>query len=346
MATKCCRNLIIDDLLNIVPISDRCPPIIQTVADINDAVDGTVIGQLTVERYISGETQHIHLYRWHGASWAAQIDSSSKAVAGFFESFEFSTSAGPWEFSLDAGITWLSADVIFDTPVSVIDTWFRNLDNNCIYSNIPQIPLAIYCVAQGSILASDPLFFFGTINGIQADVTANVLATYANWEGNTTTITTITPQADISGSPYFVVTMIYDSATTPPTNLGLYVNPFVDPPVVGEIIPVLTTNCVRNCYQAVFNAANLSTEGLTAISAFSRTDYYDWGAIVAFDDPTAAAQNLAGLIAVGFLEPTATLTYSFNGFEVTVEICTAKDMYQFSWGTNMADSGTANFTQL
>lgn len=319
-----------------------CPPIIQTVADISEAVDGTQDGQLTIVRYIDGSgDQHIHLYYWDGADWILLIDSSSRLTGGVFDTFQFNNPVDSnWFYSLDEGATWLQdTELVLDPPVSSITIWFKNIVNGCIYTNVPQLPLQVsYCVDYFTMDITDPLFFFGTINGIQADDTANVLATYTNWEGNLTAI----PFNNFLGSEG-IVSIFRDSLTPAFSNMGTYVPFGGGPPVVWS--PPITL-CTTNCYQAVFTAADLSTEGLTAISAFGGLDQYDWGTIVPFDDPTASAQNLAGLIAGGFLEPTATLEYSFNGLEVTVTVCTVLTMYQFAWGTNAMDQGIANFTQL
>lgn len=340
MATnRCCRNIIIDNLLGIIPV-DSCPPIIQTVADINDAVAGTVVGQLTIARWADGSKYHIHLYEWDGADWVLVIDTTTGGSLTEFDSLEIESIVSPWQITVDQGAVWTDSTVTFDPVVTSIEVWYRNTTSGCVYTNVPIIPLVVeYCVEVYEVDVSDPFFFFGTINGIQADDIANVAATYADWEGNLTSRTNVALYGTSPGS----IVIMRDSLTPAFSNLGTYV-PF------GGGDPVVwapsTINCTTNCYQAVFTAADLSTEGLTAISAFSGVDYYDWGTIVPFDDPTAAAQNLDGLISAGFLEPGATLSYSFNGLEVTVGICSIKPMHQFSWGTNIADQGTANFTQL
>ena len=94
-----------------------CAEIIQTVTNIADAVDGTVVGQLTVERYeISGD-YHIHLYYWNNSDWTIILDTSSlyqsADPAGFYD-YQFNKFSNNWQYSLDQGQTWTDTeDYIF-----------------------------------------------------------------------------------------------------------------------------------------------------------------------------------------------------------------------------------------
>ncbi len=320
------------------PPTDSCPQIIGYYADINDAPAGTNVGDLAVERYVDvSENQHIHLYEWNGLNWDGYIDTSFRPVDGLFDEMIINNLDNGWQISLDQGATWITdpANVPIDPPSATVDVWFKKGVTGCIYTNIPQIPLAIYCVESYLVDTSDPLFFFGLINGVDAGDLGAVLASYTNWDSNPTAIPSVT-----NGASGLAIVIFRDSATPAFTNMGVY-TPFDGPPTVDWTPSVI--NCTRNCYRAVFNSTDLDTEGMTSISAMSGDDSFNWGSIIPFSDPTAATQNLAGLITGGFLEPTATMTYTFNGLEVTVDICTVKDMYQFVWGTDVSDLGTANF---
>ena len=197
---------------------------------------------------------------------------------------------------------------------------------------------------MGQILNTDAVFFFGTINGIQADDTANVLATYTSWQGNPTVIPSIYPQSGVDNE-YFSIVIIYDSTSTPPTNVGTYANPFSDPPVVGQIIPVLSTDCQRNCYEAVFTVDDLSTDSLTGLTFNGQA--YDYTHDFPMIDPDAAAADyLFWLVTDGVLEPSATVTITLNGLEVTMTICTVRTLTDGAWSDGVTQQGTFTFTQL
>jgi hypothetical protein len=323
--------------------TDSCPPIIQTVADISLAVDGTVTGQLTVERYIDdAQNQHVHLYEWDGADWILLIDSSSLYyIDEGFRDFQFQPSSIIWECSVDEGVTWFpDSTIVFDPPVTSITVWFRNTVNGCVYTNLPIIPLEItYCVEYSLFDNSgDPTFLFGTINGADAGDAVAVAATYANWEGNPTAIATY----DNSITPA-LISIFRDSLTPQFVNFGVFQDILANPPVT---IPIDTVSCISNCYQAVFTVDDLATDSFTGVTFNNNT--FD----ITFDSPlidptTAAAAYLAGLISANMLEPTATINITLNGNEVTMTICTVRVLVSGEWSDNpVTHSGTFNFNLI
>jgi hypothetical protein len=319
--------------------TDSCPPIIQTVADISLAVDGTVTGQLTVERYIDGDgNQHIHLYVWDGATWVEDIGTSFRVEGGLITEMNIEI-ANTFEISVDGGVIWDNETITFDPPVASVETWFRNTVNGCVYTNLPIIPLEItYCVEYSLFDNSgDPTFLFGTINGADAGDAVAVAATYANWEGNTSALATY----DNSTIPA-LIQIFRDSLTPPFVNFGTFQDILANPPVT---IPIDTVSCGSNCYQSVFTVTDVDLDGVTALhsSAGANIDTDE----IMFSDPTWAAQYLAICIAAGFLEPTATMTLSLNGNEVTLTICSVAGMAGGDWSNDDgSDSGTFTFTQL
>lgn len=135
--------------------NDSCPLIIQTVADISEAVDGTQDGQLTIVRYIDGDgNQHIHLYGWNGSIWVEFLDTSSRLESGLFVFYGIAVGEAGWEVSVDEGATWVTGDVTFDPPVASIAAWFRNIESGCVYTNVPQLPLENACYV-GAVIYPD-----------------------------------------------------------------------------------------------------------------------------------------------------------------------------------------------
>lgn len=135
-----------------------CPIVIGEYGSIDAAPDGTSVGQLVVVRYITDDTRnHIHLYEWNGTIWEIKIDTSSAIDLGFFLKFQIEDLDTLWEVSIDEGVTWLNTvfNYNIDPPQTSITIWFRNTDNGCIYTNLPQIPL---CPTNAGIWP-DPLTF-------------------------------------------------------------------------------------------------------------------------------------------------------------------------------------------
>ncbi len=329
-------------LPNGVGPTDSCPPIIQTVADILDAVDGTVVGQLTVERYVDGDgNQHVHLYEWDDGQWKSAVETNAFLTAGVYTVVNVPAIEANWQLSTDQGAIWKSGDANVVPPAATVEIWFRNTVNGCIYSNIPQIPLqADYCVEVYEVDVSDPFFFFGTINGIQADDIANVLATYVDWEGNLTSRTFI----NFATNPMHIV-IFRDALTSPFSNLGVYVPFGGGDPVLWT--PATSINCTPNCYQAVFTVNDLATDGNSSLTVHG-TDVFDidTGSFTPFNDPAAAANDLAVLIAGNVLEPSATLTYEFNGLEVTITLCTIQEVNSGAWSTDVGAETPFNYTLI
>lgn len=339
---RCCRNVIVDTILNIIPL-DKCPPIIQEVNDISLAVDGTAVGQLTVERYIdSGDVQHIHLYYWDGADWILLIDSSSRFEDGGFNTYEFNNVIDSnWFYSLDDGATWSQdTQTTFDPPVPSITILFRNTLNGCVYTNLPIIPLEItYCVEYSLFDNSgDPTFLFGTINGADAGDAVAVAATYANWEGNTSALAIYDPITLPA-----LIQIFRDSITPPFVNFGVFQDILASPPVT---IPIDAVSCGSNCYVGVFTVIDLATDSFTGVT-FNNSEFD-----ITFDSPlidpiTAAAAYLSELINANILEPTATINITLNGNEVTMTICTVRTLVSGEWSDNpVTHSGTFNFNLI
>ena len=192
-----------------------CAEIIQTVTNIADAVDGTVVGQLTVERYeISGD-YHIHLYYWNNSDWTIILDTSSlyqsADPAGFYD-YQFNKFSNNWQYSLDQGQTWTDTeDYIFPEPVESITIWFKNLDNGCVYANLPIIPFT-YCGTNYGIFAdigSAPSGFstedVAMVSYLDSGVTDWEYRQLYQWDGGTWVMMvetiTIPPQSGSSPNP-------------------------------------------------------------------------------------------------------------------------------------------------
>lgn len=324
---------------------DSCPAIIQQVADISYAVDGTAAGQLTVVEYIDGNTgnQVLLVYEWDGADWVLQIDTNAKVIDGEFAIYGISIDAGTWEVSVDGGVSWTDSDFIFDPPVSSFSVQFRNTVTGCTYSGWNMaFPLDInYCVIWSTWNNDeDPAFFVGTISG---QSTGESLFILMGFNGNPTA------SYIYDASTYFFMS-VYDSSTPAATNFGLYSNEFTDPPIVNMPVPIQNTSCERNCYRAVFTVEDLSTQGLTAITSFNNAFTYDVQApdFEVYDLSLYDSHDIDLLKSVGFLEPAATLTYELNGLEITMTICTIMQLEGSvaGWGTISTNDGNATFTKL
>jgi hypothetical protein len=328
---RCCNNILREMILNIFP-SDSCPIIIGTYADIYDAPDGTVAKQLAVERYIDGEEQHVHLYSWDGAAWILVCDTSSKLESGVFIKYQIGYLDADWGASVDFGATWVETSgdsVTFDPPVTQIDIWFRNTTNNCVYTNLPQLPLNIYCfyysnLSDWSVYVEDGfLFSLGTINGVSTD-------------------TLFLPYG---GLPYFQ--QFIDNSLPPITSWGLYNNEFTDPPRVDVPVPVYGSYCGANCYQAIFTVDDVATNSFTQLIYTGGLESYDYNSFTALSDPDVAAQTYLNFFLMNqILEASATWTISLNGNEVTMTVCTVMQLTGGYWGDEVSNLGTFTFTQL
>ena len=331
---KCCNNLFHKIIIGVFPV-DSCPVIIGEYPSIDDAPDGTYAGELAVERYVENSggsgRQHIHVYEWDGAAWIFHIDTSSILnMSGVFTEFDFEDSLGhnQWEYSLDFGVTW-STELkhSFNPFVSQINVWFRNKDNGCVYTNLPQIPLNIYCsywsnLNDWSVYQEDGgAWYFGTIDGNPTD------ANYGNYNATI---------------PAF--SLIQDNTLPAPANWGLYSNELTAPPRVDVPVPVYNSSCERHCYQAVFEVDDPSIRSFTALNY--GLGQIDWPGYIPFTDPTSAEQYLAIYVGSGILEPSATWTVSIDGNEITMVICTVQLLVEGWWGDEVTTMGSYPFVMI
>lgn len=89
-------------------------------------------------------------------------------------------------------------------------------------------------------------------------------------------------------------------------------------------------NCAPTCYVGVFTVNDLSTDSLTGLVINgSNIDYTNDYPLI--DPDAAAAVYLAILISDHILEPSATITITLNGLEVTMTICTVNVLTQGAW---------------
>lgn len=327
-----------------------CPAILGEYSDEGYLPTDAQIGELAILRYSDdfggGVINYtIELFEWDGAAWNTVVRVNSTFTSGLATLAEINIQDPNWEVSVDSGATWDVSDHAFSPAVSSFPIWAKNIANGCIYTSVIEVPFEIeYCVSYGEIYVSDFLFNFGTINGADASNPPLVLATYVDWEGNTNIIPSVN-DAGGTGNTFFTITLFYPSDSVPPTDLGLYSNDFTDPPVSNQVIPVSYQNCVQNCYQAVFTVDDPTLDGVTSLtSEFGGNIDTDE---IMFTDPSWPDQYLAVCIAANFLEPTATMSASLNGNEVTFTICSIVPMASGLWSNDDGTiSGPITFTQL
>jgi hypothetical protein len=310
---------------------DCCPAIIQQIADISYAVDGTAAGQLTVVLAIDeSQNQLLSIYEWDGANWVVQIDTITRAVDGEFIDYGISIPAGSWELSVDGGVSWTDTNATFDPPVSSFSVMFRNTVTGCTYSGWNMaFPLDIFCfywsnLSEWSVFVEDGfLVSFGTINGVPTDT---VFLPY--------------------GGQYYFQQFI-DNTLPPITTWGMYNNEFTDPPRVDVPVPVYGSTCGANCYQAVFTVDDVNANSFTQLIYTEGLGSYDYNSFTALSDPDVAAQTYLNFFLMNqILEPSATWNISLNGNEVTMTVCTVMQLTGGYWGDEVSNLGTFTFTQL
>ena len=323
-----------------------CPLIIGEYATYDDIPAGTAVDQLAIVAHVnSGLFQVITLYEWDGAVWASHVTITATTYGGFFTSIDISNDEGDWEVSIDSGATWHAASVLpIDPPQGTLPVWYRNNENGCIYTNVPQLPLS-YCTDWAVVDVGAFFDFTGTFNQITPPndfptLLATMIEPYQLVEGavgglsynigDTTMYIQVSrpSSAPVTASLATILDAIGDPVPAPPTNTTCGLNTYTT-----QFTPVAPLNTIA-IRSMTINGIIPSASGATIFDAEFVTDANCAYSIV---------NNLQTL--VGMYDPLMQINIYNSGQTVFVQVQSIYTFTELFWqdATN-TESGTAIFT--